>query len=90
MHLRRTLFYRSFFGQFAFLCYNFALTVLPYSTLFVIFNSSPIFTAVLAYFILNEPLVKADILAILVCFCSVLLIAFGKQSKEASVFYDSI
>lgn len=89
--LRITLFKRTFFGQFGFLFYNFALTVLPYSTFFVIMNSSPIFTSLLAFIMLGEPIIKKEISAVLLCFSAVILIAFGKSEKEEnSQFYSSI
>ena len=80
--MRTTLIVRSIIGQIGFLAYNFALTILPFSTMFVIINSAPIFTSVLAFYMVNEPIMKTEIIAIIVCFSSVLLISFGKQDKE--------
>lgn len=59
--------------------------------MFVIMNSSPIFMSVLAFVILGEPIVRREIVAILICFSAVILIALGKpDSQESSQFYKSI
>ena len=83
-----TLFFRSFFGCFGFLAMTIALAYLPISVYATIINTQPFCISILSYFILQETLLRREIIGMFVCFGAVLLIVNSKQSSEDFKAYD--
>jgi len=83
-----TMFLRSFLGCFGFLAMTIALAYLPISVYTTIINTQPFFISILSYFILQETLLRREIIGMFVCFGAVLLIVNSKQSSEDFKAYD--
>jgi len=55
---------------------------LPLSVFTVLFNSTPFFTAILAYFYLKEALSLVEVFAMIGSFGGICLLGFGKPSED--------
>ena len=59
-----------------------AIRVLPLVEVSLILSTSPLFTAVLAYFILRDKLTFFEIICLLCSFSGVVIIILGKSDSE--------
>ena len=62
-------------GQLNFLGLNIAASLAPISLVYVFFQTNPFWTSMIAFFALGEPLFKLELLAMFICFSSVIVIA---------------
>ena len=69
------LMWRILMGQTDFLLINMAAPLAPISLIMVCFTTSPFWTSILAFLVLNEPIVPLEIISIIICFSMVVLIA---------------
>jgi len=72
---------RGIIGSMCFMLYTFAVTKLPLSLLMIIFQTSPFWTSILAYFINNERIYKLEYASMALCFLGVCVVAFAKDQK---------
>jgi drug/metabolite transporter (DMT)-like permease len=82
-HLRLTVFFRSV-GLATTPILGLALLVLPVTILNVILSTVPFFTAILSYFFLSDRLTKCEIVAMILSFSGVVLIAYSTPDSEAT------
>ena len=85
--IRRMLVVRGLGGSLGLACFYFALTTLSLADATVIFFTGPIFTAILAYYVLEEPMGVTEIVAGSACLLGVVLVArppflFPHEAKD--------
>ena len=96
MHMRSTLVLRSIFGFFGMTGYYLALQYTDLSKATTLYWTNPVFTAVFAYFMINESLNFIDWLAIFVSFFGILVIqnpwatASIESKDEHASLYDTL
>jgi drug/metabolite transporter (DMT)-like permease len=83
-HLRAPVFYRSAGLATTIGLIGSALLVLPVTILNVIINCTPFFTAILAHFFLSDKLTKCEIVAMILSFSGVVLIAYATPDSEST------
>jgi len=83
-HLRAPVFYRSAGLTTTIGLIGSALLVLPVTILNVIINCTPFFTAILSHFFLSDKLTKCEIIAMVLSFSGVVLIAYATPDSEAT------
>ena len=78
----RGLIWRSLSGTVCFLFYAISVEYLPLSIFLIIYQSSPLIIAVIAWLWLNEKISYREILIMLVAFSGVVIVGLGKAQGE--------
>ena len=81
-NLIKDLVIRSLNGQFTFALMNIAVTLLPMSTSFILFQMNPFWIAVLACIMLGERIRMIEVIGIAICFGGVVMITVSKSQQE--------
>ena len=80
-HLRKAVFFRSV-GLSAVIGFiGVALTYIPVTIMSIIISSNPFFTAILSHFFLTDRLTTFEIVAMILSFSGVVLIAYATPDK---------
>ena len=83
-HLRKAVFLRSTGLSITICLIGSSLLVLPVTIMNVIINCTPFFTAILSYFFLSDKLTPCEILAMIISFSGVILIAYATPEIEST------
>ena len=70
---------RAVFGYFNVLLLNACLTLIPFSLLVILFQTSPFWTSILSYYYNGEPIYRVEILGMILCFVAVIIITMGED-----------
>ena len=76
---RKILLLRAILGYLITLLINACLTMIPFSLLVILFQTSPFWTSILSYFINGEPIYRIEILGMILCFVAVIVITMGED-----------
>ena len=77
-YLKKILVVRCLAGTVSFFFFTFAIKFLPLSIFFIVVNSIPFVSGVLAYLWLNEKLFPFEIVMMIVAFAGILMVAFSE------------
>lgn len=55
----------------------------------VLIASSALFTPIMTYVILGEPVSKVDVIAIIISFCGIVMLSFGKENAGTQIVAES-
>jgi len=86
-NLRGTMVLRSIFGSLGFVGMAYNLTLLPMAVIMIIYQTNPFWNSLLSYLINGDRVQKIEIVAMVICFIGVVIIAtsqLGMQSDENS------
>jgi len=83
---RKFLFLRSLAGTIGFTTYIFAIKYLPLGLTMIIFNTAPFWATLLAYLALSEKLKAYELIAMLISFVGIVLIAMAKPAADPAEF----
>jgi len=81
----RPLFLRNFFGAFCFILYTFGVEYCPLVISSILFNTTPFWTAILAWCFFNDSINKFTCFALVVSFIGVGLICSSHPKREGAV-----
>ena len=76
---KKILLIRAVLGYLVTLLINACLTMIPFSLLVILFQTSPFWTSVLSYFINGEPIYRIEILGMVLCFIAVIIITMSEE-----------
>ena len=79
------LFWRAFFGQTYFAMIMYGITLLPLSLFMVLWQTSPFFTSVFGLLISKERIYAVEWIAMVVCFCGVVLVCLSSNTQDVDV-----
>ena len=78
--IRKRLFVRAVLGLVITLIINACLTMIPFSLLVILFQTSPFWTSIMGYYYNGEPLYAMEIVGMVLCFIAVLYITQDESS----------
>ena len=81
-NVRKRLLLRAFLGFTVTLVTNACLTLIPFSLLVIIFQTSPFWTSLLSYKFNNEPLYAVEVLGMTLCFIGVCFITMSEKDDQ--------
>ena len=84
-----TLFFRIISGQSSFALFNLAVPLAPLSLIIIVFNTNPFYISLIACLFLKEPLLCLEVIAMVVCFGAVIVIALEKE-KNSEVTEEAV
>ena len=73
---------RSLFGTASFLLFTFNLQLIPITLIIIFFQTNPLWSAILGYVINGEKVERVDLLAMLLSFAGVIVIAMARSQNE--------
>lgn len=73
---------RSLFGTASFLLFTFNLQLIPITLIIIFFQTNPLWSAILGYVINGEKVEQVDLLAMLLSFAGVIVIAMARSQNE--------
>lgn len=86
-----TMYLRGFLGLVAYGLFAVCLTLIPISLTFILMQTSPFWTSIIAYWVNKEPIFKYEYVAMVVCFSAVIYITFSKpHADEADISEDPV
>ena len=65
---------RALLGLLISIAVNTSILLIPFSVMVILFQTNPFFTSILSYFVNREPIIPVELLGMVVCFISVILI----------------
>ena len=82
---KKILLMRAFLGYVITLLINMCLTMIPFSLLVILFQTSPFWTSILSYYYNGEPLYKMELAGMLMCFLAVVIITTSENEEETEL-----
>ena len=82
---KKVLLMRAFLGYVITLLINMCLTMIPFSLLVILFQTSPFWTSILSYYYNGEPLYKMELAGMLMCFLAVVIITTSENEEETEL-----
>lgn len=83
--VKKKLLFRAFLGFTVTLLTNACLSLIPFSLLVIIFQTSPFWTSLLSYKFNNEPLYAVEIVGMILCFVGVCFITMSEADDQNSL-----
>lgn len=83
--LRCTLFLRCAVGTVSFMVFSMTVKYLPLGIFFIVFNSSPFFTVILAYFWTSDRILPLEGLAMIGAFCGIVVLGIAKPTETKNI-----
>lgn len=78
---RRLLLFRAILGWLITFAINACLTMIPFTLLVILFQTSPFWTSIMGYKYNNEPLYKIEIFGMILCFICVIAITIDEKDE---------
>ena len=75
---------RNFLGNTGFCLWNINVTLVPISTLMIIFNTNPFWVSIMGYFFNKEKIASFEFFGMVICFAGIIVIALSKPSVPDS------
>eukprot|EP00352_Strombidinopsis_acuminata_P002455 CAMPEP_0176395482 /NCGR_PEP_ID=MMETSP0126-20121128/43443_1 /TAXON_ID=141414 ORGANISM="Strombidinopsis acuminatum, Strain SPMC142" /NCGR_SAMPLE_ID=MMETSP0126 /ASSEMBLY_ACC=CAM_ASM_000229 /LENGTH=378 /DNA_ID=CAMNT_0017768385 /DNA_START=27 /DNA_END=1163 /DNA_ORIENTATION=+ len=88
--LRGTMVLRSIFGTIGFIGMAYNLTLLPMAVIMIIYQTNPFWNSLLSYWVNGDPVQKVEIVAMIICFIGVVIIATSKLGQDFSLTDTSL
>lgn len=79
---RKKLLLRAFLGYVITLLINMCLTMISFSLLVILFQTSPFWTSLLSYYYNGEPILMVEIAGMTACFVAVIIITMSEDSNQ--------
>ena len=76
---RKLLLLRAILGYLITLLINACLSMIPFSLLVILFQTSPFWTSFLSYYVNGEPIYGIEIMGMILCFVAVIIITMAEQ-----------
>jgi drug/metabolite transporter (DMT)-like permease len=74
--------YRSILSNLVFIGGMIGTMLLPLTTMFVLYNTNPFFSSIFGLLVNKEPVLKSEILAMVICFSCVILISVQREEQS--------
>ena len=82
MSTRKKLLLRAFLGYVITLLINMCLTMISFSLLVILFQTSPFWTSLLSYYYNGEPILMVEIAGMTACFVAVMIITMTEDKEQ--------
>lgn len=79
---RKILLCRAILGYVITLLINACLTMIPFSLLVILFQTSPFWTSILSYHFNGEPIYRVEIFGMILCFIGVVIITTSEDKDQ--------
>ena len=78
---KKLLLFRAILGWLITFAINACLTMIPFTLLVILFQTSPFWTSIMGYKYNNEPLYKVEIIGMILCFIAVVAITLDEKEE---------